>query len=268
MTTSYSQGFVMACSRLFCVTLVLLLTSGCASVSTPPPENDPFERYNRTVYRFNDKLDKAILKPVAQGYEKVVPQPIDDGVTNFFSNLDDVTVTLNDMLQGKLHQAASDLSRLVWNSTVGIGGLFDVASHMGLPKHNEDFGQTLGTWGVDSGPYIVLPFLGPSTFRDTVALPADWYSDPLYYYYDQDKYGYWKLKSLDAIDTRAGLLRASRLIEQAALDEYVFLREAYLQRRQSQVYDGNPPQPDFDLFDEESEGETPPAETPAATPAP
>lgn len=253
--------------------LFIILASGCASLSAPPPEHDPYERFNRTVYKFNDTLDRAVLKPVAQGYEKVVPQPIDDGVTNFFSNIDDVVVTLNDLLQGKFRQAGSDLSRLVWNSTVGIGGLFDVASQLGLPKHNEDFGQTLGAWGVEPGPYIVLPLLGPSTFRDTVALPADWYSDPLYYYYAVDKSGYWQLRSLDTIDTRAGLLRASRLIEQAALDEYVFLREAYLQRRQNLVYDGNPPLPDFDLFDEELDEETPPAqpapaETPPATPAP
>lgn len=239
--------------------MLVLLSSGCASVTTPPPEHDPFERYNRAMYRFNDRLDRAILKPVAQGYEKVVPQPIDDGVTNFFSNLDDVVVTLNDLLQGKFRQAGSDLSRLVWNTTVGIGGLFDVASSLGLPKHNEDFGQTLGAWGVEPGPYIVLPFLGPSTFRDTVALPADWYSDPLYYYYETDKNGYWQLKTLDVIDKRAGLLRASRILEQAALDDYVFLREAYLQRRQNLVYDGNPPLPDFDLFDEELQEETPAA---------
>lgn len=252
----------------FYLSLVLILTSGCASVSTPPPENDPFERYNRAMYRFNDTLDRALLKPVAQGYEKVVPQPISDSVTNFFSNLDDVVVTLNDLLQGKFRQAGSDLSRLVWNTTVGIGGLFDVASHLGLPKHNEDFGQTLGAWGVESGPYLVLPFVGPSTFRDTAALPADWVSDPLYHYYDEDKNGYWKLKGLYYVDKRAGLLRASRLIEQAALDEYVFIREAYLQRRQSLVYDGNPPMPDFDLFDEESPEEAPAAETTPATPAP
>jgi len=253
--------------------LLVLLVSGCASVPTPPPENDPYERYNRAMFRFNDKLDRAILKPVAQGYEKVVPQPIDDSITNFFSNLDDVVVTFNDVLQGKFHQAGSDLSRLVWNTTVGIGGLFDVASHMGLPKHNEDFGQTLGKWGVGPGPYLVLPFLGPSTFRDTVALPVDWVSDPLYHYYEVDKNGYWQLKTLYYVDKRAGLLRASRLIEQAALDEYVFIREAYLQRRQSLVYDGNPPQPEFDLFEEDQEEQTPPAEaapveTPPATPSP
>jgi len=240
----------------FLLPLLILLTSGCASVSTPPPPNDPFERYNRTMYRFNDTLDRAVLKPVAKGYQKVVPQPVDDSVTNFFSNLDDVVVTLNDLLQGKARQAGSDLSRLVWNSTVGIGGLFDVASHLGLPKHNEDFGQTLGKWGVGPGPYLVLPFFGPSTVRDTAALPVDWESDPLYHYYDVDANGYWKLKTLYYVDKRADLLRASRILEQAALDEYVFMREAYLQRRQNLVYDGNPPQPDFELFDEESGGDT------------
>jgi phospholipid-binding lipoprotein MlaA len=233
--------------------LLALLLGGCASVTTPPPADDPYERYNRAMYRFNDALDRAILKPVATGYQKVVPQPIDDSVTNFFSNLDDVVVTLNDLLQGKPKQATSDLTRIVWNTTVGIGGLFDVASSLGLPKHNEDFGQTLGKWGVGPGPYLVLPFFGPSTLRDTAALPVDWVSDPMYYYYDVDKTGYWKLKTLYYVDKRADLLRASRLVEQAALDPYVFIREAYLQRRQNLVYDGNPPQPDFELFDEESE---------------
>jgi len=230
-----------------------LLLGGCASVTTPPSPQDPYERYNRAVYRFNDAVDRAILKPVATGYQKVMPQPVDDSVTNFFSNLDDVVVTLNDLLQGKPKQAASDLSRLVWNSTVGIAGLFDVASHFGLAKHNEDFGQTLGKWGLGPGPYLVLPFLGPSTLRDTAALPVDWVSDPIYYYYPEDKNGYWKIKTLYYVDKRADLLRASRLVEQAALDEYVFIREAYLQRRQSQVYDGNTPMPDFELFDDESQ---------------
>ena len=261
----------MGRSRFYSLALVLLVTSGCASVSTPPPQNDPFERYNRTVYRFNDKLDKAILKPVAQGYEKVVPQPVDDGVTNFFSNLDDVTVMFNDLLQGKMAQAGSDLSRLVWNSTVGIAGLFDVATHFGLPKHNEDFGQTLGKWGVGSGPYLVLPFLGPSTVRDTAALPVDWETDPLTHYYEVDKNGYWQLKGLYYVDRRAGLLRASRLMEQAALDEYVFLREAYLQRRQNLVYDGNPPQPELDLFEDDSGdsgSDSGPKQNPPETPSP
>ncbi len=249
--------------------LLFLFISGCASVSTPPPANDPFERYNRAMYRFNDTVDKAVLKPVAKGYDKVMPQPIHDSVTNFFSNLDDVTVTLNDLLQGKIRQAGSDLSRLVWNSTVGIGGLFDVATHFGLPKHDEDFGQTLGKWGVPAGPYLILPFLGPSTVRDTTALPVDWESNPLTQYYSMNKSGYWQLKTVNVIDTRAGLLRASNIIEQAALDEYTFMREAYLQRRQSLVYDGNPPQPEYDLFEDdqqENSPESPPATAPGNEP--
>ena len=249
---SLGKGFEMSRSRPL-LSLLFLFISGCASVATPPPADDPFERYNRAMYRFNDTVDKAVLKPVAKGYEKVVPQPVHTSVTNFFSNLDDVVVTLNDLLQGKVRQAGSDLSRLVWNSTVGIGGLFDVATHLGLPKHNEDFGQTLGKWGVGPGPYLVLPFLGPSTVRDTTALPVDWESNPLTHYYNVNKNVYWQVKTLDVIDTRAGLLHASSILEQASLDEYAFMREAYLQRRQNLVYDGNPPQPEFDLLDEDLE---------------
>lgn len=240
------------------ITLLLgLLLGGCASVNTPRDPRDPFEGYNRAMYNFNDSVDRAILKPVAEGYNKVMPKPLNTGISNFFSNLDDVTVLINDLLQLKFKQGLSDFSRLTWNTTVGLLGFFDVASHMDLPKHNEDFGQTLGHWGVGSGPYLVLPFLGPSTVRDGSGLVVDWQVDPLNGAID-DEETRWALLTLNAVDTRAGLLRASRILESASLDPYIFLRDAYLQRRESLVYDGNPPaEDDFDPFAEES---APPAE--------
>ncbi len=226
-----------------------MLLAGCAaSPERPHNEQDPWEGMNRRIHAFNDAFDRHLLKPVAEGYKAVTPDPVERSVTNFFSNLDDLTVVLNDLLQGKLGQAAMDFSRFTWNTTVGIGGLFDVASHMDLPKHDEDFGQTLGVWGFEPGPYVVLPFLGPSTLRDTASLPVDWYSDALWLGID-DEPTYWGAYALRTVDTRAGLLRASRIMDQAALDPYAFLRDAYLQQRKSLVYDGEPPMEE-DLFDD------------------
>jgi phospholipid-binding lipoprotein MlaA len=236
--------------RILLLALTALLTSGCASVEVAD-ERDPLEGFNRAVYAFNDDFDRAILKPVATGYEKVVPAPVNNSISNFFSNLDDVVVLVNDILQLKFEQTLSDLGRITFNTTFGLFGLFDVATHMELPKHNEDFGQTLGRWGVSSGPYLVLPFLGPSTVRDGVALPADWAVDPLQEVEDDNTR--WGAVALKVVDTRAGLLRASRILDTAALDPYVFLRDAYLQRRRNLVYDGNPPASSVDEFDPFSE---------------
>ncbi len=235
--------------RFTCLVLALL-TAGCASVEGPHDPGDPFEGYNRAMYEFNDDFDKALFRPLAETYEEVVPKPVNTGISNFFSNLDDVLVLLNDLLQLKFAQAASDFSRLTWNTTVGLFGFIDVATPMDLPKHNEDFGQTLGYWGVGSGPYLVLPFLGPSSIRDGAGLVADWQVDPVMQVKDDETR--WSLIVVDAVDTRAGLLRASNLLETAALDPYIFLRDAYLQRRQNRVYDGNPPiEDEFDPFAEE-----------------
>ncbi len=236
--------------RTFLILLLTLLGSGCATVEVAD-ERDPFEGFNRAAYAFNDDLDRVILKPLATGYQKVVPEPVNNSISNFFSNLDDVLVLFNDLLQLKLEQGLSDFGRIVFNTTFGLGGLFDVASHMDLPKHNEDFGQTLGYWGVSSGPYLVLPFLGPSTLRDGLAKPLDWELEPISTIDDNETY--WATQGLKAVDTRAGLLSASRLLETAALDPYVFMRDAYLQRRENQVYDGNPPQSAEDEFDPFSE---------------
>ena len=230
--------------------LLPLLVTGCASVEGPRDPGDPFEGYNRAMYEFNSDFDKALFRPVAETYEEYVPQPVNTGISNFFNNLDDVLVLLNDILQLKFEQTLSDFSRLLWNSTVGLFGLIDVATPMGLPKHNEDFGQTLGRWGVGSGPYLVLPFLGPSSVRDGAGLLADWQVDPVMQVDNPDQR--WGLIVVDAVDTRAGLLRATNLLETAALDPYIFLRDAYTQRRQNLVYDGNPPVTDeFDPFAEE-----------------
>ena len=243
----------------FILLVSLAASTGCASLdsksdgSGAASENDsgtdphdPFESYNRAVYQFNDSFDRAVAKPVAQAYQNVMPNWADKGITNFFSNLDDVLVLANNLLQFKFKQAASDAARIVFNTTVGLLGFVDVASHMDLPKHKEDFGQTLGYWGVPSGPYFVLPFLGPSTIRDTAGLGVDYtYFDPVVNHVDHlsDRAG---LFLLDFVDTRADYLGASRLLDTAALDPYVYTREAYLQRRRYYVYDGDPPMEDLE----------------------
>jgi phospholipid-binding lipoprotein MlaA len=222
--------------------LLLLSTSmlfiSCASVSAPD-ERDPWESFNRSIYAFNDGFDRAIARPVAETYKNYTPGAVQNGVSNFFSNLNDIIVFVNDLLQFKFEQAAQDFSRFAFNTTAGLLGLIDVSSHMGLPKHHEDFGQTLATWGAGNGPYVVLPFLGPSTVRDTTGLVADAYVDPLYSVKDNESR--WGLIILRAVDTRASLLEASNLMEKSGVDPYVFMRNAYLQHRENLVFDGNPP---------------------------
>jgi phospholipid-binding lipoprotein MlaA len=216
---------------------LVLALAGCA---TGPNPQDPFEVYNRSVYRFNETVDKAVMKPVAQGYTKAVPLPVRGGVTNFFGNFRDVTTAINSVLQLKFGAAASTVGRVALNSTVGILGVFDVATPLGLERHDEDFGQTLGHWGVQPGPYVVLPLLGPSTVRDTAGLVGDYFTDPqfdLFEEYPTD----WIVLGIRLVNLRANLLEAGRLLDQVALDRYAFLRDAYLQRRRSLVYDGNPP---------------------------
>lgn len=224
--------------------LSLSLLSGCATINGEADPDDPLESFNRAMYSFNDTLDQAILKPVAQGYNAALPDPVNKSVSNFFSNLEDVVVVFNDLLQFKIEQALSDTARVFFNSTIGVFGLFDVASGMDMPKHDEDFGQTLGYWGVDTGAYIVWPFFGPSNVRDTVGSISDAYVNPLYDITPRDTQT--GLVIVDVIDTRAGLLSASKILKEAALDPYLFVRDAYLQRRQSLVYDGNPPKLKFD----------------------
>jgi len=232
---------------LLCVLFLQMM--GCATVNGPADDNDPFESYNRAMYSFNETVDKNLLKPIVKGYKAVVPNPVDKGVTNFFSNLDDFIVFINDLLQFKLVQASSDASRFLVNSTIGLLGTIDVASSMGLRKNNEDFGQTLGYWGIGDGPYIVLPFFGPSSIRDGVGLLTDFTQfDPTLNYIDNTTARN-RLFVLDTIDTRADLLSTSRLLNTIALDPYITIREAYLQRRRYLVYDGNPPVDDGEGLD-------------------
>ncbi|MDZ7662259.1 VacJ family lipoprotein [Thiohalophilus sp.] len=226
-----------------------LLLCGCASTNGPADEgqSDPLESYNRAMYKFNDAVDRSIARPTARAYKNNVPQPAQTGISNFFSNLDDVWVMVNNLLQLKFTDAVSDFSRVAWNSTVGLFGLIDVATPMGLPKHNEDFGQTLGSWGVGEGPYIVLPFLGPSTLRDTGGLVVDWEYEPLQEIEDDE--AYWSAVVLRAINSRAQLLGASRMLEESGADPYTFMRDAYLQHRRNRVYDGNPPREERPQFE-------------------
>lgn len=211
---------------------------GCATTGASP--GDPFESFNRAMFDFNDSLDRAIVKPVATGYKAVLPKVVRTGVTNFFANLGDLWIGINNVLQGKVVAGASDFGRFAINSTIGILGLIDVASNAGLEKHNEDFGQTLGRWGMGSGAYLVLPILGPSSFRDGFGrLFVDWRGNPLWYH--DDVYARSALSVLNVVDGRANLLDASQLVEEAALDHYSYVRGAYLQRRRSLIYDGDPP---------------------------
>lgn len=217
---------------------LLALVSGCASLGTQPNPADPWERFNRGSYAFNDAVDRNVLKPVAQTYVEGMPAFAQEGVSNFFDNLQDLGTGANNLLQGKFVEGASDLARFAVNSVVGIGGLWDVATPMGLEKHDEDFGQTLGWWGVPPGPYFVIPLLGPSTLRDA---PARWV-DPSYAYNRQisDVALRNSLYGLDIVSTRAGLLKAEKILDEAALDRYSFTRDAWLQRRRHHVYDGRP----------------------------
>lgn len=227
------------------IVLGLLVTvAGCAN--TPPHEDisDPLEPVNRVVDTFNDKVDRAVLKPTAQVYEKTVPQLARASVTNFFSNLREPVVIVNDLLQGKPRQGVADTGRLLVNSTLGVFGLFDPATQMGLDKHNEDFGQTLGHWGVGEGWYLVLPILGPSTVRDGVGMVVDYQIDPLAQHDEVRERN--ALGALNLVDTRARLLSATKVRDTAALDPYLFTREAYRQHRWDRIHDGNPPPPDFD----------------------
>ncbi|RXV74113.1 VacJ family lipoprotein [Burkholderia stabilis] len=203
--------------------------SGCATVQTPT-KGDPLEGFNRTMYKFNDTVDTYALKPVAQGYQYVVPQPVRDSVTNFFSNIGDVYIAANNIVQLRIADGVGDLMRVVINTVFGVGGLFDVATIAKLPKHTADFGITMGRYGMPSGPYLVLPLLGPSTLRDTAGLGVDYVGNPLTYV-KPDGVGY-GLFGVNLINTRANLLGAGDVLNAAALDKYSFVRNAYLQRRQ------------------------------------
>ena len=215
----------------------LALSSGCATTSSP--DNDPFEKVNRVIHKSNLKADKYILAPTARGYVKVVPQPIRNGIGNFFSNLWEPVTIVNDLLQGKFKAAGKDTGRFVINTTLGFLGFNDVATELNLPKNREDFGQTLAKWGVPAGPYIVLPFFGPSNLRDTAGIVTQSvYMDPVAGL-DSPENLYGTVARV--IDGRSKLLGIEEVIEQQA-DSYIFLREGYRQQRRNQIYDGNPPE--------------------------
>jgi len=225
-------------AKRLCAALLLGTLAGCATSGGNPA--DPFEPFNRAMFTFNDTLDDAVMKPVARTYRAVLPGVVRTGVSNFFSNIEDVWVSVNQVLQGKFQRGLEDFSRFLFNSTFGIGGLFDLASDLvGLPKNSEDFGQTLAWWGVGGGAYLVLPILGPSTVRDGLAFLVDTEVDPV-----------WRINDVSVRNTavvirftgrRAELLDATSVLEQAALDKYGFVREAWLQRRRNLIYDGDPP---------------------------
>jgi len=240
-------------AKLLLLVLTLAAASGCATLpadATAVQKIDPFENWNRKVFSFNDALDEAILKPVATFYVDVVPQLVRTGVSNFFANFADVRTAVNNLLQGKIEEAFDDGVRVGVNSTLGLLGIFDVASEMGIDRHFEDFGQTLGVWGFDTGAYLVWPLLGSSTVRDSLALPFDYLISPAYLINDASSK--WLIWGLQLVNTRAGLLGASRLIDEIALDKYTFVRDAFLQRRRSLVFDGDEPPP--------KEGDAPPPE--------
>ncbi len=230
-------------SALICAVLGLGVLGGCATTGSGDPR-DPMEPVNRAIYTFNDGVDTMLVKPAAEIYQGVVPGLVRTGVSNVFSNLNDVIVALNNLLQGKFSSALSDFGRVLLNTTAGLLGIFDVATPAGLEKHDEDFGQTLGWWGIGDGPYIVLPLLGSSNLRDTVGRVGDYKADPVTYIdpsHDRNI-----VQALRIINRRAELLSASRILAVAALDEYEFVRDAYLQRRRNLIYDGNPPREKLD----------------------
>jgi phospholipid-binding lipoprotein MlaA len=212
--------------------------SGCATSGARDPR-DPAEGFNRAVFAFNEGLDTAVLRPVAVGYDAILPTPVRTGVSNVYSNVADLFIAGNSLLQGKPADAVNDAARFVFNSTFGILGIFDVATEMGLEKHEEDFGQTFGRWGVGPGPYLMLPLLGPRDVRDAAGLVLDVAVDPV------GNVGHVPtrntLSAVRLVNERAALLPADKIIEAAALDKYSYLRDAYLQRRRSLVFDGRPP---------------------------
>lgn len=221
------------------VLLVLFLLGGCASGPNANPR-DPLEPFNRGVYKFNDAVDAAVLKPVATAYREVTPTPVRRGVGNFFGNLEDAWSFVNNALQFKGQAAAESLVRFGVNTFIGLGGILDVAGEMNIEKHTKDFGHTLGYWGVAPGPYLVLPLLGPSTLRDTVALPVDMQGDIVSNIAHVPTRN--TAKVLRVVNSRAGLLKVTTMLEEAALDKYTFTRDAFLQSRRSSIFDGNPPE--------------------------
>jgi phospholipid-binding lipoprotein MlaA len=236
-----------------------MAAGGCATVDpgrgTLVNPRDPWEGWNRKVFGFNEALDENLLKPVATAYEAVVPRFVRKGVENFFNNFADAWSAVNNLLQGKGERAFNDVVRVGTNTVLGIGGLLDIASEAGIEHTYEDFGQTLGRWGFGPGPYVVWPLFGPSNVRESFALPLDRGVSPALAINDTN--AVWGLSALQIINVRAGLLGASKVLEGAALDKYSFIRDAYMQRRRNQLYDGDPP--DEPELQEPADAAPPPA---------
>ena len=245
--------------RLSLISLLVLslILAGCAGTQNrhTDPENDPWEGYNRKVYAFNDGLDK-VVRPIAVAYDKVMPDPFQRGVGNFFRNLDAPVTYVNQVLQGKFNQSVETIGRFLVNSTIGLLGFFDVATKWGMPFYNEDLGQTLAKWGYDDSRYLMLPFFGPSTFRDGTGRLVDSYYHPVgRVFHGSNLWGLWIVRG---IDTRARFLSQDAEL-QGAYDPYVLMRDVWLQNRQYQIYDGDPPMQDYDLYlDDYSEEEEEP----------
>ena len=225
-------------ARWLMLTLMAAVMSGCAS-GPGATARDPFEPFNRNVSQFNESVDAAVLKPVATAYKQATPPLVRTGISNFFGNLSDVWSFVNSALQFKFRNAAENFMRVNVNTFFGLGGILDIASELNIDRHREDFGQTLGRWGVPTGPYIVLPLLGPSTLRDTLALTLDRQGDPASHVDPSASRN--ALYVLPAVDARSNLLRAGAVLDEAALDKYTFTRDIYLQRRRAEIFDGNEP---------------------------
>lgn len=236
--------------------IALLLLSGCVTAPGRTTNSDPLQKLNRGVYKFNDVLDKATLKPVAKGYQKITPQWMRTGVSNFFSNLGEPWTIVNELFQGKPKAMGQQTGRFLINTVLGVGGLFDVASRMNLTESKEDFGQTLAVWGVPSGPYVVLPLLGPSSIRDGFGRIPDYFGHPLSYANVN-----WKIRTglaaVDAVSAREKLLSIEGVLNKA-YDPYSVVRDVWVQQREYEIYDGNPPQPkdDDDMNDDSDNSKT------------
>lgn len=253
-------------ARLAAIALVMGVLGGCATAppgAAPGAPNDPFENWNRKVFAFNDKVDTAVLKPVAETYRDTVPKLVRTGVDNVLGNIYDVWSTANHFLQGKFQTGLEMGMRVLTNTVFGLGGLLDPATEVGLIRRSEDFGQTLGKWGVGTGPYLVLPFLGPSTVRDGAALIVDRQAAPGSL--PDTSTGRYAVTALELVNTRANLLQAGALVDQVALDKYAFIRDAYLARRRDALYDGAPP---METFDDEPADSAPAPGAAASAPKP
>ncbi|GDX84152.1 hypothetical protein LBMAG43_01940 [Methylococcaceae bacterium] len=258
--------------KIFTTSFVFLSVAACSAKQvkeTPAPKKDAFESFNRGMYSFNENLDKAILKPIAKGYMWATPDIVEKGVTNFFSNINDIGVTVNDLLQFKMTQSGMDASRFIVNTTAGGLGVVDVAQMVDLPKHNEDFGQTLGFWGVPAGNFLMLPFAGPSSPREMVGMLGDAMLNPFSYTFlfgggvavTAVSRG---VNALDVTNTRATLMGTEKMINEAASDKYNFIKNAYQQRREYLLHDGNiSNQDDIDLLDEDSNYSAPALKKPS-----